>query len=86
LVYISARSRHNLITHLLLSHDWSSLEKQVGMFYYSGLTESQGLVLAKKHHVYILPPSGRINVGAVTARNLEYVAAAIASVVNENKS
>ena len=41
----------------------------------------QGELLRTKHHVYILPSSGRINVGAVTKVNVQYVANAIADVV-----
>ena len=48
------------------------------------LTEDQGNELRLKHHVYILPSSGRINVGAVTKANVEYVAEAIAKVVAKN--
>ena len=35
----------------------------------------------KKHHVYMLPSSGRINLGAVTHKNVEKVANALADVV-----
>ena len=58
---------------------------QVGMFYYSDLTPAQGEALADRHHVYILSSSGRINLGAVTQRNVGYVAAAIADVVTTVK-
>ena len=51
------------------------------MFYYSDLTQAQGEALADRHHVYILASSGRINLGAITERNLGYVATAIADVV-----
>lgn len=51
------------------------------MFYYSDLTQAQGEALADRHHVYILASSGRINLGAVTERNLGHVASAIADVV-----
>jgi aspartate/tyrosine/aromatic aminotransferase len=61
--------------------DWSPITKQLGMFYFSDLTTQQGAALMEKHHIYILSSSGRINVGALTDRNLDYVAAAIASVV-----
>jgi aspartate/tyrosine/aromatic aminotransferase len=35
----------------------------------------------ERHHIYILPSSGRINIGAVTDRNIHKVAKAIADVV-----
>ena len=41
----------------------------------------QGIDLMKKHHVYMLPSSGRINLGAVTHKNVEKVANALADVV-----
>ena len=43
------------------------------MFYYSDLTPAQGAALADLHHVYILPSSGRINLGAVTDRKVQKV-------------
>ena len=42
----------------------------------------QGLELMTKHHIYMLPSSGRINLGALTSDKLDYVARAIADVVN----
>ncbi len=54
----------------------------MGLFYFSDLSPDQGRALADRHHVYILPSSGRINLGALTDRNIDYVAAAIADVVN----
>ena len=66
-------------------HDWAPIATQVGMFYYSDLTPAQGEALADRHHVYILASSGRINLGAVTQRNVGYVAAAIADVVTTVK-
>lgn len=68
------------------SHNWSAIAAQVGMFYYSDLTPAQGAALADRHHVYILASSGRINLGAVSDRNLNYVAAAIADVVKNVKN
>ena len=63
------------------SYDWSGITKQTGMFYLSKLTLKQGIDLMKKHHVYMLPSSGRINLGAVTHKNVEKVANALADVV-----
>ena len=69
------------LDELAPKHDWSSITKQLGMFYYSNLTHAQGVALMEKHHVYILPSSGRINIGAITDRNVDYVAEAMADVV-----
>ena len=63
------------------TYDWDGIIKQTGMFYYSKLTYKQGIDLMKKHHVYMLPSSGRINLGAVTHKNAEKVANALADVV-----
>ena len=63
------------------TYDWSGITKQTGMFYLSKLTYKQGIDLMKKHHVYMLPSSGRINLGAVTHKNVEKVANALADVV-----
>jgi aspartate/tyrosine/aromatic aminotransferase len=35
-----------------------------------------------EHHIYMLPSSGRINLGALTSDKIEYVAQCIAKVVN----
>ena len=81
---IRRRLRELLESHCPVN-DWSALTKQIGMFYFSDLTPDQGMALMMKHHVYILPSSGRINIGAVTDRNVEYVAKALADVVMEGK-
>ena len=63
------------------AYDWIGITKQTGMFYFSKLSYKQGMDLMTKHHVYMLPSSGRINLGAVTHKNVEKVAKAIADVV-----
>eukprot|EP00095_Tigriopus_kingsejongensis_P010551 snap_masked-scaffold349_size200065-processed-gene-1.12 protein:Tk10551 transcript:snap_masked-scaffold349_size200065-processed-gene-1.12-mRNA-1 annotation:"aspartate cytoplasmic" len=76
-----ARMR-DILEKLAPEHNWAGLTAQVGMFYYSKLTPEQGVALMAKHHVYILPSMGRINLGGVTERNVALVAQAIAAVVN----
>jgi len=63
------------------TYDWDGIIMQTGMFYYSKLSYKQGIDLMKRHHVYMLPSSGRINLGAVTHKNAEKVANALADVV-----
>ena len=71
----------DLLDKKVPSYDWSGITKQTGMFYLTKLTHKQGIDLMKKHHVYMLPSSGRINLGAVTHKNVEKVANALADVV-----
>ena len=73
----------NLLEKEAPNVDWSDITEQIGMFYFSKLNPKQGEALAVNHHVYILPSSGRINIGAITDKNVEAVAKAIASVVKE---
>ena len=70
-----------LLERKVPGNDWSGITKQTGMFYFSKLSYKQGMDLMNKHHVYMLPSSGRINLGAVTHKNVSKVAAAIADVV-----
>mmetsp|Transcript_13911 Transcript_13911/g.37616 ORF Transcript_13911/g.37616 Transcript_13911/m.37616 type:complete len:441 (+) Transcript_13911:78-1400(+) len=60
--------------------DWSFIEKQIGMFTYTGLTRPQCERLTGKHHVY-LTMDGRISMAGLNARGAEYLAGAIAEVV-----
>lgn len=60
--------------------DFSFLERQRGMFSFSGLDRGQVERLRKEHSIYIVG-SGRINVAGITPRNLPYLCEAIASVL-----
>ena len=62
-------------------HDWSSLAQQIGMFYLSKLTPEQGTLLRTKHHIYMLPSSGRINIGALSDETVEILAEALIDVI-----
>ena len=60
--------------------DFSFVVEQRGMFSYSGLTKEQVHRLRKEYSVYAID-SGRICVAALNTRNVDYVAKAIASVL-----
>jgi len=59
--------------------DFSYVTRQHGIFSYSGLTKPQVDRLRKQYSIYAID-SGRICVAALNARNIEYVADAIAAV------
>jgi aromatic-amino-acid transaminase len=60
--------------------DFSFVLKQRGMFSYSGLTREQVLRLRSEYSIYTIE-TGRICVAALTTKNIDYVADAIAKVV-----
>ncbi|QDU54330.1 amino acid aminotransferase [Aeoliella mucimassa] len=60
--------------------DFSFIERQRGMFSFSGLTKDQVLALREKHAIYIVD-SGRINVAGITEVNVDRLTEAIADVV-----
>lgn len=57
--------------------DFSFIQRQRGMFSFSGLTRQQVDLLREKHSIYIVG-SGRINVAGVTPENVDRLCAAIA--------
>ena len=61
---------------------WDHLTSQIGMFCYSGLTIEQVDVLRDVHHVY-MTKDGRMSVAGLNASNVDYVAGAIKSVVEQ---
>jgi len=61
---------------------WNHLTSQIGMFCYSGLTTEQVDVLRDVHHVY-MTKDGRMSVAGLNASNVDYVAGAIKSVVEQ---
>ena len=61
--------------------DFSFILKQRGMFSYSGLTREQVLRLRSEYSIYTIE-TGRICVAALTTRNIDYVADAIAKVID----
>ncbi len=63
-----------------VSGDYSFIERQNGMFSFSGLSKDQVARLKTDHAVYIVG-SGRINVAGMTPANTERLCKAIASVL-----
>jgi aromatic-amino-acid transaminase len=62
-------------------HDFGFVREQRGMFSYSGLTREQVLRLREQFSVYAID-TGRICVAALNTKNIDYVADAIASVLD----
>ncbi len=60
--------------------DWSFILKQRGMFSYSGLSKDQVRRLREDKSIYTID-TGRICVAALTSKNVDYVADAIAEVI-----
>jgi aspartate/tyrosine/aromatic aminotransferase len=60
--------------------DFSFIEKQNGMFSFSGLNKDQVETLKRDHAIYIVG-SGRINVAGMTHANMDRLCAAIVSVL-----
>jgi aromatic-amino-acid transaminase len=60
--------------------DWSFILRQRGMFSYTGLTKEQVARLRKEYAIYTID-TGRVCVAALTTRNVDYVADAIAQVI-----
>ncbi len=62
------------------SQDFSFIERQNGMFSFSGLSKEQVERLKKEHAIYIVG-SGRINVAGMTESNMDKLCQAIVSVL-----
>jgi aspartate/tyrosine/aromatic aminotransferase len=62
--------------------DYSFIERQRGMFSFSGLTKEQVAALQAEHAIYAVG-SGRINVAGLTPSNVDRVAECIGSVVGQ---
>ena len=60
-------------------HDWSHILKQIGMFAYSGLTESMCQRLTNEYYIF-LTMNGRISMAGLNDGNIEYVATAMHAV------
>ena len=60
--------------------DFAFIEKEKGMFSFLGLSAEQAIRLRDEHSVYMLD-SSRINVAGVNARNIDYLAQAVAAVL-----
>jgi len=62
------------------SKDFSFIERQKGMFSYTGLSKEQVDALKKNYSIYIVN-SGRINIAGITTHNSKYIAKAINEVI-----
>lgn len=71
---------HDALVAQLPQHDFSHYITQRGMFSYTGLTEAQVQRLQDEFAVYLLK-SGRLCVAGLNSRNVDYVARAIATVM-----
>jgi aromatic-amino-acid transaminase len=63
-----------------VARDFSYIERQHGMFSFTGLTKDQVKRLRDEYAIYIVD-SGRINVAGMTATNLPVLCRAIAEVL-----
>jgi len=66
----------NELLSLGSTRDWSHIEKQIGMFCFTGLTKEQCQRMIDEFHVY-LTANGRISMAGITTGNVAYVANAI---------
>lgn len=63
-----------------VKRDFSFIERQRGMFSFSGLNKEQVEALRQRHAIYIVG-GGRINVAGMTRQNMEALCSAIAQVL-----
>ena len=68
------------MTALAPGKDFEYINRQRGMFSYSGLSKDQAEALRNDHSIYILG-SGRINIAGMNADNMDGLCKAIASVL-----
>ena len=66
-----------------VDRDFGFIERQRGMFSFSGLGPGQVAQLRERHSIYIVG-SGRINVAGITSGNIDRLCRAIAEVLGEN--
>lgn len=68
--------RQQLYDHLLRMKtpgNWDHVIKQIGMFSYTGLSQSQALLMRDKFHIY-MTDNGRISIAGLNSKNIEYFA------------
>jgi aspartate aminotransferase len=61
---------------------WNHITDQIGMFSFTGLTESQVLKVREEFHVY-MTKNGRISMAGLNTNNIDYFAKAVDKVVRE---
>jgi aromatic-amino-acid transaminase len=74
----------NTLREMIPDRDFSFIEKQRGMFSYSGLSKDVIRVLREQFHIHALD-SGRICVAAMNTRNIEHICRSIATILKEQK-
>jgi aspartate/tyrosine/aromatic aminotransferase len=57
-------------------HSWSHIEKQIGMFAYTGLKEDMVEELKRDYSIY-LPVDGRVSLASLNQNNIEYFCQAV---------
>ncbi|KAM7189521.1 aspartate aminotransferase, cytoplasmic [Rhypophila sp. PSN 637] len=64
--------------------NWDHIKNQIGMFSFTGLSESQVLKLRDEFHIY-MTKNGRISMAGLNTGNVEYFAKAVDKVVRESQ-
>ncbi|KAM0431882.1 hypothetical protein ACHAPT_005135 [Fusarium lateritium] len=62
---------------------WNHITDQIGMFSFTGLSESQVLKLREEFHIY-MTKNGRISMAGLNENNVEYFAKAVDKVVRDD--
>jgi aspartate/tyrosine/aromatic aminotransferase len=62
--------------------DWSHINKQIGMFCYTGMSKEECVAMTEKHHVY-MTENGRISMAGVNRENVDALAKAIVDVTTK---
>lgn len=63
-----------------VTRDFSFIERQQGLFSFSGLTKEQTQLLRERHSIYMVE-SGRINIAGINRHNIDTICQAIAQVL-----
>ncbi|KAK0203789.1 aspartate aminotransferase [Desarmillaria ectypa] len=72
---------HRLLTEKLKTPgNWDHVVNQIGMFSFTGISEAQSKRLIEEFHVY-LAKNGRISLAGLNAKNIEYFAESLDTVV-----
>ena len=64
-----------------IATDFSFINRQKGMFSFSGLSDEQVAFLREKKSIYIVK-GGRISVAGITSQNIDYLCQSLAEVLN----
>ncbi|KJZ79858.1 hypothetical protein HIM_00572 [Hirsutella minnesotensis 3608] len=63
---------------------WNHITDQIGMFSFTGLNEAQAQRLRDEYHIY-MTKNGRISMAGLNTHNVNYVAQAIKTVIQESQ-